>query len=137
GTGHPACAATWTMPPPMRPQPMTPTFLMAMQPPEAVRWLGAGAATRQGPWLVVQVARRARVPHREGYGRRLGRAWRRARVAQRLVERRRGARGARLRHDAQEHRLVDRRLRLLGDDGRRPRGEPEQGQGGHEPPTHG
>src|SRR5207249_10098058 len=126
-TLNPVSAPPRTMPTPNRPQPEAPTFLMAMTSPEVVLRLVAGAATRQGPWLVMQVARRARVPHREGHGRRLGRAGRRARVAQRLVERRRGARRARLRHDVEEHRRVDRRLRLLGDDGWRPRREPEQG----------
>src|SRR3989441_11326101 len=141
-TGNPAWAATWAMPEPMRPQPMTPTFLMVMSVSRGRRRLVARATTRQGRRLVVGRPRRARIPHGDRHGAGAGAAtdaaiglrcalggarWRTV-LSERLIERRH-ARLDGLREDAQDHRRADRRLRLLGGGAGRPRAERQEGAG--------
>src|SRR5437762_6586573 len=110
------------MPEPMRPQPMTPTFLMIMGiPPREGGGLVARAAARQGRRLEVSRSGRARIPYGDrdgasaangavGLPLALGGRARPAVLFERLAERRH-ARHDRLREDAEDHRRADRRLR--------------------------
>src|SRR5947209_6750254 len=141
-TGNPAWAATWTMPAPMRPQPITPTFLMVMSVSPSRRRLVARATTRQGRRLVVGRPRGARIPHghRHGAGASAatgaaiglrcavgGARWRTV-LSERLIERRHAWLDG-LREDAEDHRRADRRLRLLGGGAGRPGAERQEGAG--------
>src|SRR5256885_4689138 len=143
-TLKPAWAETCTMPEPMRPQPITPTFLMAMR---SFLWLGVAELLRatagQRRRLVVRGAGRAGIAHGD----------RQVAVADTAVllhlaksaTHRGGAFGAQRlliggvtalcarRREVEEHRRADRRLQLLGGGAAGGEGAQQRG-GGHGDP---
>src|SRR6185369_4331379 len=142
-TEYPACAATCTMPEPMSPHPITPTFLIAM----VDAFFRSATAARTGRWLeevaagrtvvadddrAVAVADRAvRLDHRLG----LLIGGRRAVAPQRFVE---GAvaRGRRRLRHLEDDRAAHRRLRLVVGSGHGRQAAPEH-QRPEDPSPHG
>src|SRR5688572_551947 len=141
-TWKPACAATCTMPEPIRPQPMTPTFLIAMRSCSASV---TRATTGQRRWLDVTGFGRARVAdgHRHvavadaavGLHFAVARAGGGAFLAQRLVEGVVARVHARGRH-VQEHGGADGHLHLVGGGGHRQREGGDEEQSGASYVTH-
>src|SRR5687768_11306124 len=60
-TSYPACAATWAMPDPIRPQPRTPTFLIGIA---LLREIGAHSIADEGRGQKAEVRTRPRHPER-------------------------------------------------------------------------
>src|SRR5215510_14905827 len=135
-TSNPACADTCTIPEPMRPQPMTPTFVMAM--PERSRLLPD--ATGQRRELVVSPGRtgisdcdrhRAVAHAAVGLDLAIRSARRRSGLLHRPIERGVPSLGEG-RRDAEQHRGPDWRLCLVRGGRRGPRDDQDQetGEGG-------